>query len=123
MRILAVFLCLFSIFAFASIALSQDTNTSNPSSPPGNETMNPGSPNDGQQVSGNNGQITTTLIRRLHDEGINTSGLKVKTNAGKVTLSGKLSNSADLDKIVSIARSIPGVTSVESKINNEETKK
>ncbi|PWT89694.1 MAG: hypothetical protein C5B54_08525 [Acidobacteria bacterium] len=121
MRILAVILCLFSIFAFVSIALSQDT--SNPSSPPGNNTMNQGTPNDGEQVSGNNGQITTTLIRRLHDEGINTSGLKVKTNAGKVTLSGKLSNSADLDKIVSIARSIPGVTSVESKINNEENKK
>jgi len=122
MKVLAILTCILCMFAFAHIALAQDTS-SNPGSNSSNYPTQGTNPDDGKTVSGNNAQISSILMRRLHDEGINSDGLKVQSQAGKVTLSGHLKNKADESKIVAITRSVPGVLSVETKFTDEEKEK
>ena len=125
MKAFAILTCILCMFAFAHIALAQDdTNTNtNSNSNTNNAANQAASPDNGNsQVSGNNAQIASLLMRKLHDEGINSDGIKVQSQAGKVTLSGHLKNKADLSKIVAVTRSLPGVTSVETKFTDDEKK-
>ena len=123
MKAFAILTCMLCMFAFAHIALAQDDTSTNTNSNT-NSAMNQATSQDSgnSQVSGNNAQISSLLMRRLHDEGINSDGIKVKSQAGKVTLSGHLKNKADMSKIVAITRSLPGVTSVETQFSDDEKK-
>lgn len=123
MKFVAVLTCILCMFAFSHIALAQDNTSSSTNTSSSVDPAQANSSDNGKsQVSANNAQISSLLMRRLHDEGINSDGLKVKSNTGKVTLSGHLKNKADLDKIVAITRSLPGVTSVETHFSDEEKK-
>ena len=123
MKALAILTCIVCMFTFAYVALAQDDTSTNPNSATSNTPNQATTPdNSKSQVSANNAQISSLLMRRLHDEGINSDGLKVKSQTGKVVLSGHLKNKADEAKIVAITRSLPGVTSVETQFSDEEKK-
>jgi hyperosmotically inducible protein len=60
--------------------------------------------------------VVTTKVKSalLNDQEIKGLGIKVETRKGMVQLSGFADNQAQADRVISVAKGVPGVTSVEN---------
>ncbi|MGH8639716.1 MAG: BON domain-containing protein [Burkholderiales bacterium] len=80
---------------------------------------------EGAQTSGrllSDGGLTARVkTALLADAGVSGTSIDVHTSGGVVTLSGRLANQAEIERALTIARSIEGVDRVENRLTAAET--
>jgi hyperosmotically inducible protein len=68
------------------------------------------------RMLGDGGLTARVKTALLADESVKAANIDVDSNSGVVTLSGRLSSQAEVDRAVEIVRGIDGVTQVENRL-------